>query len=62
MTWHTEFTSTTEIETDMAKGQKHSNKEIRKPKADKPKKGAAQDNSVTATFSKSGKAPAKPAK
>ena len=25
----------------MAKGQKRSNKEIRKPKADKPKKGAA---------------------
>lgn len=46
----------------MAKGQKHSNREIRKPKANKPKKISADQNSVTATFSKPTKGPVKTAK
>jgi hypothetical protein len=36
----------------MAKGQKHSNKEVRKPKSDKASKAGGTDSPVTAAFAK----------
>jgi hypothetical protein len=46
----------------MAKGQKRSNKEVRKPKADTVKKGAEPTTSaaISTMFGKPGKADGKP--
>lgn len=43
----------------MAKGQKRSNKEMKKPKADKNKKAAASPAAVVAAKKPAGTAPAK---